>query len=357
MAEEGDAGNRTEKPTPQRLKKARKDGDVSKSKELTSTVLVMVWLALIWLMLPSMNHRLGALIEDSIGAIGQPFEIAAPALGWEALWAGLEICVPLLLGAVFVATLTDFIQAGPVMAGKKVKPDLKHLNPMSGIKKIFSKDNLVEVAKAIIKSSALIGIFIAVLFAFLPQMAALPFSLQPVAMGELLWSSVTRIGVWVIFVFFFLSALDAFYQRFSFMKKMRMSIRDIKQETKENEGDPYVKGRRRQLHQEWAQQNMLSSVRRSSVVVTNPTHLAIAILYEPGETELPLVVAKGEDYEAKLIREAAEEAGVPIMQNVELARGLYERAELDDYLPSEFFEAVAELLRWAETVREQREGK
>lgn len=356
MAEENDTGNRTEKPTPQRLKKARKDGDVSKSKELTSTVLVMIWLVLIWLMLPSINLRLGALIDASMAAMQQPFEIAGPTLGRKAFEAGLSICLPLLFGAVFVQVLTDFLQAGPVLAGKKVKPDLKHLNPISGVKKIFSKDNLVEVVKAIIKSSALIGIFVAVLFAFLPQIAALPFG-QPMAIGEMLWASVTRIGIWVIFVFFFLSVLDAFYQRFSFMKKMRMSIRDIRQETKENEGDPYIKGRRRQLHQEWAQQNMLSSVRRSSVVVTNPTHLAIAILYEPGETELPLIVAKGEDYEAKLIREAAEEAGVPVMQNVDLARGLYERAELDDYLPGEFFEAVAELLRWAESVREQRDGK
>jgi type III secretion protein U len=356
MAEENDTGNRTEKPTPQRLKKARKEGDVSKSKELTSTVLVMLWLVMIWLMLPAINQRLGSLIDNTMIALGQPFSIAGPALGWEALSVGLWICLPMLFGAVFIATLTDFMQGGPVLAPKKAKPDLKNINPISGVKKIFSKDNLVEVAKAIIKSSALIGIFVAVLFAFLPQMAALPFG-QPIAVGELLWSSVTRIGIWVIFVFFFISVLDAFYQRFSFMKKMRMSIRDIRQESKENEGDPYIKGRRRQLHQEWAQQNMLSSVRRSSVVVTNPTHLAIAILYEPGETELPVIVAKGEDYEAKLIREAAEEAGVPVMQNVDLARGLYERAELDDYLPGEFFEAVAELLRWAESVREQRDGK
>ncbi len=356
MAEEGDAGNRTEKPTPERLKKARKEGDISKSKELTSTVLVLVWLVLIWLMWSSMSTRLGTLLDAVLNSMAKPFEIAAPALGRAAFDAALWIIVPLLLGAVFVALIVEFLQAGPVLAFKKVKPDLKHVNPMSGLKKIFSKDNVIEVVKAIIKSSALIAIFVAVLFQYLPQLVTLPYA-PPGVMGELFWSSAMRIGVWVIFIFFFLSVLDAFYQRFSFMKKMRMSIRDIRQESKENEGDPYIKGRRRQLHQEWAQQNMLSSVRRSSVVVTNPTHLAIAIYYEPGETELPMVIAKGEDYEAKLIREAAEEAGVPIMQNVELARGLYERAELDDYLPSEFFEAVAELLRWAESVREQRDGK
>lgn len=356
MAEEQDAGNRTEKPTPERLKKARKDGDISKSKELTSTVLVLVWLVMLWLMWSSIARNLSLLVEGAFAAMNEPFEIAAPRLGKAAFDAVLWICLPLLFGAVFVGLITEFLQAGPVLAFKKAKPDLKHINPMSGLKKIFSKDNLVEVAKAIIKSSALIAIFVAVLFQFLPQLVTQPYA-PPSVMGALLWSSSMRIGVWVIFIFFFLAVLDAFYQRFSFMKKMRMSMRDIRQEVKENEGDPYIKGRRKQLHQEWAQQNMLSSVRRSSVVVTNPTHLAIALYYEPGETDLPMVIAKGEDYEAKLIREAAEEAGVPIMQNVELARGLYERAELDDYLPSEFFEAVAELLRWAEGVRQHRDGK
>ena len=351
-----DSGNRTEKPTPQRLKKARKEGDVSKSRELTSTVLVMVWLVLIWLLLPMGEQRLAALVDASIGAIDQPFEIALSAVGAQAIDAMLWLCVPLLLGAVFTATLADFLQIGPVLAFKKVKPDLKHINPTSGIKRIFSKDNLVEVIKAIVKSGALIGIFVLVLMQLLPQFAAQPYA-EPSAMGALTWTGVTRIGMWVVFVFFFISVLDAFYQRYSFTKKMRMSIRDIRQETKENEGDPYIKSRRRQLHQEWAQQNMLASVRRSSVVVTNPTHVAVALYYEPGETDLPVVTAKGEDYEAKLIREAAEEAGVPIMRNIELARGLYERAERDDYLPSEFFEAVAELLRWAEEVRGRRDGK
>ncbi|MEP7042828.1 MAG: type III secretion system export apparatus subunit SctU [Dokdonella sp.] len=351
-----DSGNRTEKPTPQRLKKARKEGDISKSKELTSTVLVLTWLVMLWLMLPSMRDRIGALVDASIEAMAQPFVIAAPALGQQALAVGLWILLPLLFGSVFIGLLVEFLQAGPVLAPKKAKPDLKHINPMSGLKKVFSKDNLVEVAKAIFKSAALIGIFVVVLFHYIPQLTALPYG-KPSSVGALMWASAIRIGIWVIFVFFFISALDVFYQRFSFMKKMRMSIRDIRQETKENEGDPYVKGRRRQLHQEWAQQNMLSSVRRASVVVTNPTHLAVALYYEPGETELPMVIAKGEDYEAKLIREAAEEAGVPIMRNVELARGLYERTELDDYLPAEFFEAVAELLRWAESVRESRDGK
>ncbi len=130
-----------------------------------------------------------------------------------------------------------------------------------------------------------------------------------------------------------------------------MSKRDIKQEHKDSEGDPMVKGQRKQLHQEWSQENQLSSVRRSSVVVTNPTHIAVALLYDADETELPMVVAKGEDDFAQRIKQAAEEAGVPIMQNVELARGLYRDIETHKFITEEFFDAVAEVLQWAEEVR------
>ncbi len=143
MADE-DSGNRTEKPTPQRLKKARKEGDISKSKELTSTVLVLVWLVMIWLMLPVMRDRIGALVDASIEAMAQPFVIAAPALGQQAVTTGLWLLLPLLFGSVFLGLLIEFLQAGPVLAPKKAKPDLKHINPMSGLKKVFSKDNLVE---------------------------------------------------------------------------------------------------------------------------------------------------------------------------------------------------------------------
>ena len=129
-----------------------------------------------------------------------------------------------------------------------------------------------------------------------------------------------------------------------------MSRRDIKQEVKENEGDPHIKHKRKQLHQEWSHQNMLNSVRGSNVVVTNPTHIAVALLYEPGD-DLPLVVAKGEDHIAEEIKRAAMEAGVPILENVPLARGLNARVEIDDYISDEFFEAVAQVLFWAEGVR------
>lgn len=351
-----DSGDRTEKPTAKRLRDARKDGDVHKSRELTSTLLVLGWFVMVWIAMDMAVRRLSDLVDAATAAINQPFDQVLPQMGKLSVETLLWLSLPFLAAAIVLAVFADFLQVGPVFAPKRIKPDVSRMNPVEGIKKLFSQENLIEVVKALVKSAALIAICVFVLFSLLPQYVKLPYTSRMDVIGHAFWVGMTRIGAWVIFVFFFVSVLDAFYQRFAFMKRLRMSRRDIRQELKENEGDPHVKGRRRQLHQEWAQQNMLAGVRRSSVVVTNPTHLAIALLYEPGETDLPVIVAKGEDYEAGLIRKAAEEAGVPIMRNIELARGMYERVEIGDYLPTDFFEAVAELLHWAESVRRERDG-
>jgi len=246
--------------------------------------------------------------------------------------------------------LVEFLQVGPILSFKKVTPKLDNLNPVQGVKKMFSMDNLVELVKSVLKSAALLMIGGVVLWGALPWLLGLITS-PPAAIGSAIWYALVRIGIWTIFVFFFVSAVDVWYQKFSYTKRLRMSRRDIRQEVKDNEGDPYIKSRRRQLHQEWSQQNMLNAVRGSNVVVTNPTHIAIALQYDHGVDDLPIVVAKGEDYEAGLIRKAAEEAGIPILQNIELARGLNEKVELDHYISDEFFDAVAEVLHWAEGMR------
>lgn len=351
-----DSGDRTEKPTPKRLRDARKDGDVHKSKELTSTALVLLWVLMIMLAMPMIHGRLAALFDLSIEGFNQPFEQALHIVGVNAIEALLWMTVPFLLGAFVIGVVVEFLQVGPVFATKKLKPDLGKLNPVEGLKRMVSQENLVEALKAIVKSALLIGLVVWVLFSLLGAFLKLPYAV-PAAMGAMHWVSIERLAIGVILVFFFVSVLDAFYQRYAFTKKMRMSMRDIRQEHKDNEGDPMIKSKRRQLHQEWAQQNSLAGVRNASVVVTNPTHLAIAIRFDQDEDDLPVIVAKGEDHDAALIRQAAEEAGVPIMRNVMLARSLYERVEVDDLLPNDFFEAVAELLRWAESIRESRDGK
>jgi type III secretion protein U len=355
MAAKNDGGDKTEKPTRKRLRDARKEGDVAKSKELTGTVLIGFWLISFWLLGPLLRDRLRALFQLSLDSVSKPFSEVVGALGWASFQALLTLTLALLLVAVGVALIVEFLQVGPVFAPKKVKPDANRLNPAEGIKRMFSLDNVVEVVKAVVKTTALVGIVLLVVFQQLGLWLKLPLASLG-TLGEAYWQACTQVGIWVIGVFLFISFLDNIYQRFSHVKKLRMSRRDIKRELKDEEGDPYVKGRRRQLHQEWATRNLAQAARSASVLVTNPTHIAIALRYEPEETVVPLVTAKGEDDVAQLMREAAEEAGVPIMRNVDLARGLHERAEIDEFVPVEFFEAVAEVLRWADSIREPRES-
>jgi type III secretion protein U len=352
--QKNDGGDKTEKPTAKRIKDARKEGDIHKSRELTSTVLVLAWLVMFWLLMPFVAARLQALFANIFLAIGQPSETALHAALIQAAGTLLWICAPLLLAACGIGLLVEFLQVGPIIAFQRLKPMVSRLNPAEGMKKIFSQENLVELIKSIVKTAALIGILVWVLFSMMDQFLLLPFG-QPAAIAAAHWQGMLRICIWVAFIFFFVSAMDAFYQRFAYVRKLRMSRRDIRQELKDSEGDPYVKGRRRQLHQEWAQRNMLAAVRQSNVVVTNPTHIAVALTYEAGKTDLPIVAAKGEDYEAELIRKEAEQAGVPILQNIPLARGLHENIEVEDYITAEFFEAVAEVLRWAESMRNSRD--
>jgi type III secretion protein U len=355
MASKDQGADKTEKPTPKRIRDARKEGNVSKSRELTATVLTLGWLVGGWLLMGFMYARLQELFDQSLRAMQLPFRQALLETSAIAFQTLLWLSLPLLGLAVFLGLIVEFLQVGPIATMKKLTPDLDKLNPVQGIKKMFSLDNLVELIKSILKSVALIGIGWYVLWKMMPDLLLLPYG-APAQMGSAIWHALTRITLWTIVVFFFVSALDVWYQKFSYTKQLRMSRRDIRQEVKENEGDPYIKSRRRQLHQEWAQQNMLSAVRGSSVVVTNPTHIAVALQYELGVTDLPVVVAKGEGAMAEAIKQAAEEAGVPILQNIPLARSLNEKIGLDDYVDSEFFDAVAEVLYWAESVRRERTG-
>lgn len=350
MSQKNEGADKTEKPTPKKIRDARKEGDVAKSKELTSTVLLMGWLVAAYLMSGFMFRQVAGLFNQGFAVMGQPFDVAVRQMGALAYETLLWLSLPFLAIAVFLGLLIEFLQVGPIATFKKLVPNISQMNPVQGIKKMFSMDNLVDLVKSMLKSTALIAIGCLVLYLMLNPLLKLPHS-TPASMGSAIWHAMSRIGIWTIFVFFFVSAIDIWYQKFSYEKKLKMSRRDIKQEVKENEGDPYIKQRRRQLHQEWSQQNMLNAVRGSNVVVTNPTHIAVALQYEPGDTELPVVVAKGEDYDAEEIKRVAAESGVPILENVPLARGLNEKVELDEYISSEFFEAVAEVLQWAEGVR------
>jgi flagellar biosynthetic protein FlhB/type III secretion protein U len=254
-----------------------------------------------------------------------------------------------------LGTLVEYLQAGPVLAFEKVAPKLEHLNPAEGIKRMFSLDNLVELIKGILKTALLLGIGWAVARLLLPDALRLSTATDQPAQhfGGLVWQATVKTLAWTVGVFAGVAFLDTLWTRHRFTKKLRMSMRDIKQEMKESEGDPHLKQQRKQAHAEWSQRNQAAAARGANALVVNPTHVAIAIDFEPGRCPVPTVSAKGEDHVARAMREAAEEAGVPIVRNVPLARELLARCEEGEVVPPDLFDVLAEVIVWAEGVREQ----
>lgn len=356
MAKEKGA-DQTEQPTHKRLKDARKDGEVHRSQDLSRTFLLLLWLLMFWLLATYLFNQIDRVFSQVLSQIPNTtsFNDIVDSIHLS-IDAFTKIMLPFVLVAAIVGLALEALQVGGVFAPKRMVPKLERLNPAEGIKRMISKEHLVEVLKAVFKTAALITIVVLVVKALLSEYLLLVYgpvtAILPTHWRTILWAISGT-----VFVFFFISVLDVIYQRHVFIKNLMMSRRDIKDEQKDSEGDPMMKNQRRQLHQEWSQQNSLAAVRKSNVVVVNPTHYAVALYYEQGETDLPMVVAKGEGYMARQIRQIAEEENIPIMRHVDLAQGLYRNIEEDCYISSDFFSAVAEVLYWAENVRQEEENE
>ena len=360
MADKNDAGDKTEKPTPKKLEDARKKGDVAKSREVTSAVGLVLWLAMVALVTSFAGKRLAALFDALFATIGAGwlhtgFAGAARSIGALCAELALTLTAILVVPAALVGLLVDFLQMGPVLSFEKVTPKLENMDPVAGVKRMFSMDQLIEVLKAVAKTALLLLVGWLVVRAMLPQLVLLgrTVDLPPAAVAALMRSLTVQLMGWAVGLFALVAILDAVYQQHAFTKKMRMSLRDIRQEMKDSEGDPHVKGQRRQMQQELAQSQSTQAARQANVLVVNPTHVAIAIDYDRERCPVPTVAAKGREAEALAMRHAAEEAGVPIVRNVALARDLLARAEVGDAVPADLFDLIAEVILWAREVREQ----
>ena len=366
MADQKDGGDKTEQPTSKRLADARKKGDVAKSRDVTATVGLLVWLLIFMFGVGFAGDRISTLFEGSFEMVsqGRPFETAVASLGWASFSTMLLLTGVALVPAAAVGTLVEFLQAGSVMSMDKLKPSLDKLNPMAGLKRMFSLDNLVELAKTLAKAILILFVAWLVLRGSLGEVLGnLGPGVLPTApgtgrseaamvldvTGDLAW----RLVGWTLSVFLLVAILDMAWQRHSYIKKLRMSRRDIRDEIKENEGDPYIKSNRKQMHQEWANQNAVGSARKSAVLVVNPTHIAIALDYDPDDCPIPIIAAKGEGPLAAAMRAAAEEADVPIVRNVEVARALLDRGVVEEVVPRDMFDAIAEIIIWAKRAREE----
>jgi len=352
MAGNSDSGDKTEQPTAKRLRDARKKGEVAKSRDVTSTFSLIFTLGVLYLVIGYGARRTARLMDFSFSNVGLDFQYALLLLGREAIELLLVVTAGTLIPIALFGMLVEFLQVGPVFTTQKMTPKMSNLNPAAGFKRMFGMDNLIEVLKSICKTAVLFLIGWMVIKTLLPSIVNLPQS-NPGSIVDTLWVLALYLFGWTLSIFFLMAALDAGYQKYAYLKKNRMSMRDIRQENKDTEGDPLIKSHRRQTAQEWAQESAAHAASGASVVVVNPTHVAIALSYDQVATPVPLVIAKGEDETARRMREAAEEAGVPILRNQQLAKKLLADADEGDLVPRALFDIVAEIILWARRVHER----
>lgn len=347
MSSQSSSQSKTEQPTNKKLRDARKKGEVWHSKDLTATLAIMLALVLFALGGMGLVQRLGALLARAAGADFTALDEPAMLLQWtrgllaEAAW----ICGVIVLLMAAAAALIGSIQVGAVFSLEPVKPQLSRLNPVEGVKRLFSVRSLVELIKLVLISIVLAAVMWWIARATLPALVRAQW--LPVGGLLPLAATILRPMAWAVTIAFIAVTLfDIWFQRMDYIKRNKMTKDEVRRESREMEGNPEMRGMRRRLHHEVSMGNMLENVRKANVVVVNPTHIAVALYYEAGVTDLPLVVAKGEGYVAQAIRDIAEEEGIPIMRNIKLARGLNEAVQLNAYIPDEFLEPVAEVLRW-----------
>jgi type III secretion protein U len=352
MSDDQNSGDRTEEPTARRLADARKRGEVSKSREVAATAGLLTALAIGTIALGWASNQFAGLVEMAIASIDKPFDQASAELARACAWTLVSIVLAVALPMGLVAMLADFLQIGPVFSGEPLSLKFERLDLVKGLKRMFSSDGLVELVKSLLKTLLLGTIAWLVVREMMARTGWFADS-DPQAFGQALRVSTTQLLAWTVAIFSVVTVADVLYQSYSFRKRMRMTRSEVQREHKEDEGDPYIKRRRRELHQEWSERNALSAAQRANVIVMNPTHVAIALDYDPETTPVPVVSAKGEDALALAMRDSARDAGVPVLQDIGLARALLARAEIGIAVPDDLFDAVAQAIVWARSMRER----
>lgn len=351
MAEESDQ-EKTEAPSPQRLEKAREDGQVLQSRELATFVVLMTGGAALWMMAGGLGQTLSGIVRGGLHfepGIARDDTLVLAQLShqfFEAAWA-----LAPFLGLVAIATLAaPFLLHGWLFSTKAIAPDFKRLNPLSGIKRVLSSQGLVELVKALAKVSLLGVVAVWLIWANLDAIFSLSLEEPSTAirhMGDL----IGRVFLLASGAMIFIVVLDLPYQLWSHFNKLKMTKEQLRQETKESEGDPHVKARVRAQQREMARRRMMAEVPSADVVVTNPTHYAVALKYSEGKMGAPRVVAKGADAVAAKIRELAAAHQVPLLEAPPLARALFRHTELGDEIPAKLYAAVAEVLAYVFQLR------
>jgi type III secretion protein U len=345
---------KTEKATPKKLKDARKKGQVAKAQDLpaamTFIVSIMGTLAAVSYIFQNIASFTLQMFKEAAGSSAD-FQGRAPGFFLLALNVILHTSLPIMAIVCFVGVLVSFLVNGPVFSLEAMKFDLKKLNPIDGIKNKFKVKVLVELIKSIAKITGAAIIIYLVIWNSLPQIIStvlLPILASASVVNDFLFTSALRVGIFFLLVGLF----DLAFQKKNFASEMKMEKFEVKQEYKDTEGDPMIKGRRRELSREIAYQEGPRAARRARAIITNPTHIAVALKYSPPEEVAPIILTMGKGYLAEQIIKIGVENNIPIMRNVDLARELYSKGKISDYIPEDTYEAVAEILKWIASLEE-----
>ncbi|HYD18099.1 MAG TPA: flagellar biosynthesis protein FlhB [Patescibacteria group bacterium] len=347
-----DDSQKTEEPSARKLEEARKRGQIVYSREVTNWVMLFAITLLVVMMAPGIMLDLQGVLKSFISE-SHAYPTDAHGLmgvGKMLFWRVMgQLLVPFGILMV-VGVLAAYVQTGPIFTAEPIKPDLKKISIMSGFQRLFSMRSISEFVKSLVK---LVVISAAIYLALSPYFPTIDhFVGQDIgpAMFDL-EDLFVKMMVAALIVLFVLAIADYMYQRHDFMQKMRMSKQELKEEYKQTEGDPQVKGRLRALREQKARQRMMQAVPEADVVITNPTHYAVALKYNSAEMDAPVMVAKGADLVAQRIRDIANENKVPLVENPALARALFDSMEIEQTIPHEHFKAVAEVISYVFKLR------
>ncbi|KMK77231.1 flagellar biosynthesis protein FlhB [Alkalihalobacillus pseudalcaliphilus] len=353
------AEEKTEKATPKKRQDSRKKGQVAKSTDVNTAFILLFVFIFLWLFGGGM---VGQALYDFLRHNFQTYllmDVTARNLEimfWDIIVQVAVVLLPIMLMAMVAGVFASFIQVGVMFTTEPLKFNLKKIDPIKGAKRIFSARALVELAKSLLKIT-FVGVVVFVLIWFNLEDVML-ISQKSVEIGFAQIATLTaQMGMLVALLLLLLSVPDYIYQRYDNEKQMRMSKKDIKDEHKNMEGDPRIKSKRKQKQMEMAMQRMMQEVPKADVVITNPTHYAVALQYDDQKSDAPVVIAKGVDFVAQKIKSIATEHDVILVENKPLARALYGQTEIGDQVPESLFKAIAEVLAYVYRLKNKQVGK
>ena len=351
FAKDGPGGEKTEEPTAKKLEDARKEGQVAKSKEIANGLGLLA----LFLLLKIMVGSIGTSFLESFSMVYNRIPVICKLNGGASPMGDISvllrtvmlrlliILLPVLLIGFAVAFVSDLFQVKWRPTSKPLQPKFSKLNPINGIKKIFSAQSLVELVKSVAK----ILLIVFVTYSYIKKKSGLLYALYDMSMMQavnLIGETVIELGIRISAIYMIIAGADFMYQKYKFKNDMKMTKQEVKEEYKNAEGDPEIKGKIKARMREASQRRMMQAIPKADVVITNPTHYAVAIRYDTEVAPAPIVVAKGSDYLAQKIKQIARENNVEIVEDKPLARMLFANVDVDKQIPPELYQAVAEIL-------------